>query len=121
MEQKTVSSCSHFLYKLSTDQVFSKTISIKKKGGCDFPFDADHAAACTYTSVELLVLGIFDNDVMFHSLAIDILNLALYAGSSKQGNARLASVGWNCVAANHLSPKRNSNRAITSHLNVERN
>lgn len=46
-----------------------------------------------YTSVGWPILGIFDSAVMLASRAIHILNLALYAGSSKQGKARLASVG----------------------------
>lgn len=46
-----------------------------------------------YISVGVPTLGIFDSAVISLSLAIHNLNLALYAGSSKQGRARLASVG----------------------------
>lgn len=36
------------------------------------------------------------------SLIYNTLNLALNAGSSKQGKARRASTGWNCVVASQL-------------------
>lgn len=39
---------------------------------------------------------------MFFQRAKLMVNLAFNAGSSKQGNARRASVGENCVAAIHL-------------------
>lgn len=46
-----------------------------------------------YTSMGWPTFGMFDKDVIFSVRAIHILNLALYAGSSKQGKARRASVG----------------------------
>ena len=49
----------------------------------------------TYTVILLLMSGIFDNEVIFFGLPMDNLNFAFIAGSSKQGKARLASVGWN--------------------------
>lgn len=47
---------------------------------------------CSYC-VSDLILGIFDMAIVFLGLAILILNVAFNAGSSKQGNAFLASVG----------------------------
>lgn len=46
----------------------------------------------------------FDMELMCLGLAIAMVNLAFRAGSSKQGNAFLASVGWNCVAPIHRKP-----------------
>ena len=43
--------------------------------------------------------GMFDTANLSSGRIIVILNLALKAGSSKQGKARLASVGWNWVVA----------------------
>lgn len=49
------------------------------------------------------LLGMFDRDIAFSpSLMTLILNLAFLSGRSKQGNARLASMGENCVLASHL-------------------
>lgn len=58
----------------------------------------------------------FDKVVMFRGLAMEMLNLALSAGSSKQGNARRASVGWNCVVAIHLKVNDGKWRSL---LNIE--
>lgn len=41
-------------------------------------------------------------ELICRGLAIDMENFAFKEGSSKQGNAFLASVGWNCVAPIHL-------------------
>jgi hypothetical protein len=49
-----------------------------------------------------IFLGIFDMADNSFGLAKLILNLALSAGSSKQGKAWRASVGWNWVVAIHL-------------------
>jgi hypothetical protein len=49
-----------------------------------------------------IFLGIFDMTDNSFGLAKLILNLALSAGSSKQGKAWRASVGWNWVVAIHL-------------------
>lgn len=48
-------------------------------------------------------LGILDNDIVrFSSRIMLILNFAFLSGRSKHGNARRASIGENCVLANHL-------------------
>lgn len=47
-------------------------------------------------------IGILDSAVWFLFLTTDMLKIALYDGSSKQGNAFLALVASNCVTANHL-------------------
>lgn len=49
--------------------------------------------------------GMFEIASMFDGLPMLIVNLAFRAGSSKQGNARRASVDWNCDAASHLKQK----------------
>jgi len=56
----------------------------------------------THTGVGSPFLRIFEMDVMFLGRAMLIWNLAFKAGSSKHGNARRASVAWNCVVAIHL-------------------
>lgn len=55
----------------------------------------------TYIGI-VLILGMFDNDIKCAGRAMLNLNFALSAGSSKAGNARRQSVGWNCVVASHL-------------------
>lgn len=47
-------------------------------------------------------MGMLDSDVMLSGLTNIILNFDFIAGSSKHGNAFLASVGWNCVIAREL-------------------
>lgn len=44
----------------------------------------------------------FDNELILSGLAMLMVNLALRAGSSQQGNALLASIAWNWVTAIHL-------------------
>lgn len=46
--------------------------------------------------------GIFESDDILFGLARLILNFDLKIGSSKQGNALLASVGENCVLSTVL-------------------
>lgn len=48
------------------------------------------------------MIGIFEMDDIFSSLAKDTSNVAFISGSSKQGKARRASAGQNCVAATFL-------------------
>ena len=50
-------------------------------------------------------IGMLEMEVISFCLPRLTLNLALMAGSSKQGKARLASVGWNCVTAMYLEWK----------------
>ena len=47
-------------------------------------------------------IGMLEMEVISFCLPRLTLNLALMAGSSKQGKARLASVGWTCVTAMYL-------------------
>ena len=47
-------------------------------------------------------MGILDRAFMLDFLTKVMLNVAFIAGSSKHGNAFLASVGANIVVANHL-------------------
>ena len=47
-------------------------------------------------------IGMLEMEVISFFLPRLTLNLALMAGSSKQGKARLASVGWNWVTAMYL-------------------
>lgn len=50
------------------------------------------------------MLGILDIAIARFSSRIRlILNWAFLSGRSKQGNARRASIGENCVLANHLN------------------
>lgn len=56
----------------------------------------------THTGLDSRSFGMFEMAVMLLGRAMLIWNLALSAGSSKQGKARRASVGWNCVVAIHL-------------------
>lgn len=56
----------------------------------------------TYTNVGWPVFGIFDKLIMLCGRASANVKFAFNAGSSKQGSARLASVGWNWVTATHL-------------------
>lgn len=49
------------------------------------------------------LIGIFEIDDIFSSLAKKTSNVAFISGSSKQGKARRASVAWNWVTANILS------------------
>lgn len=51
-------------------------------------------------------MGILDSARCFGSLMILIENLALNAGSSKQGKAIRAAVGSNCVAASTLELRK---------------
>lgn len=55
-----------------------------------------------YTGMGSPIWGMFEMEVMFLGLAMLILKVAFSAGSSKHGNARRASVGWNWVVAIHL-------------------
>ena len=48
------------------------------------------------------ILGMLDIAVMLVWRAMNISKVAFIVGSSKQGNALLASVGSNWVAASHL-------------------
>ena len=48
------------------------------------------------------VRGMLEIEDMFFKRPMCISKVALRAGSSKHGNALLASVGWNWVAAIHL-------------------
>jgi hypothetical protein len=48
------------------------------------------------------LIGIFEIELMSFLLPKCTSNFALIAGSSKQGKALLASVGWNCVTAINL-------------------
>ena len=52
-------------------------------------------------------IGMLEMEVISFCLPKLTLNLALMAGSSKQGKARLASVGWNCVTAMYLEKHLN--------------
>jgi hypothetical protein len=47
------------------------------------------------------------------------LNLALSAGSSKQGKALRASVDWNCVTATHLIRAEQTHSANNPRLRGE--
>ena len=49
-----------------------------------------------------------DRDCQVFLLTTVIVNLALNPGSSKQGKAFLASVGWNCVVARYLNSEKMS-------------
>ena len=53
----------------------------------------------------VLVMGMLDAELMLTDRPRVMANVALRAGSSRQGNAWRASVGWNCVTASHLSQK----------------
>lgn len=64
----------------------------------------------------LPTIFIFETDVMLLGRAILIVNLAFRAGSSQHGNARRASVAWNCVTAIHLKQEQ----IITSRLTTLR-
>ena len=48
------------------------------------------------------LIGMLEMEVIVVSLAILMSNVAFISGSSKQGNAFLASVGSNCVTAKNL-------------------
>ena len=50
--------------------------------------------------------SMLDNDTMEDFLHTEILNVAFIAGSSKQGNALLASTGEKCVAASMLGTEK---------------
>lgn len=56
----------------------------------------------TYYGIDMADFGILDRVDIWAGRAIDMINFAFIAGSSKHGKARLASVGWNCVAATQL-------------------
>ena len=57
------------------------------------------------TPVPSFLMGILDIDVMSLVLPNFTEKFALIAGSSKQGKALLASVGWNWVTAMYLERK----------------
>lgn len=65
---------------------------------------------CFFMGIEWIVnylvvflLGIFDKTIVSFSSWIKLIsNWAFLSGRSKQGNARLASMGENCVLTNHL-------------------
>lgn len=56
-----------------------------------------------YHILELSRIGMFDKDTRCVGLTRVILNVALRAGSSMQGNASLASVGESWVVARYLN------------------
>lgn len=58
-------------------------------------------------------LGIFDSAInLSFSRIMLIWNCAFLSGRSKQGNARLASIGENCVLASHLKMNRIKENAL---------
>ena len=56
--------------------------------------------------LDVLFRAILDKDCQPFLLMTVMVNLAFNSGSSKQGKAFLASVGWNCVVARYLSDKK---------------